>query len=169
MRCCYSCSERIKELGCQLFIDNYFNTPALHWNLLQRKVYCAGAVRMNRQSMPKPPKTLVPSNKDMKKSDMNCFAADNINFVRWMSSKGEHMLSNFFSAQPLYHVSQKQKGSSTKDIISSSNIRKQYNEHQCYGRCRHNGLKKMTHQFDHRLNTKYSIYHLRVVFNLYDI
>ena len=125
-------TEKIKGLGCQLFIDNYFNTPTLQWNLLQGKVYCTGTVRLNRKNMPKPPKAVVPSDKDTKKGDMNCFATDDENFVMWMDSRGVHMLSNFLSAQPLYKVSLKQKGSSTKDIISCPNIRKQYNEHN-YG------------------------------------
>ena len=40
-------SEKIQGLYCQVYIDNFFNSPLLQWKLLQQNIQSAGTVRTN--------------------------------------------------------------------------------------------------------------------------
>ena len=48
-----SLTEKLKDLNCQIFCDNYFNSPLLHAILYQKKIFCAGTVCINRKNVSK--------------------------------------------------------------------------------------------------------------------
>ena len=72
-------TEKIKHLDCQIFIDNFFNTPSLLKKLLENRILSAGTVRMNHKHLPK---TKIPSDKPMKRGDVVSFHANEITFVK---------------------------------------------------------------------------------------
>ena len=60
-------TQKIERLGCQVFIDNFFNSPALQKLLLEKGILSVGTVRPNQKHMPK---SDVPSDKWMKRGDV---------------------------------------------------------------------------------------------------
>ena len=154
-------TEKIRDIGCHIFIDNFFNSPALQVQLFQRKIFSAGTVRANRKNLPK---ANVPSDKNMKRGDVACFTSNGIFYVKWMDNRAVHMTSNYLSAFPTSDVKRRKKGSSEKETFNCPAVVKQYNEYM--GGVDIMDQKKVTYQFDHRSNIKY---YLRVVSDLIDI
>lgn len=154
-------TEKIKNFGCQIFIDNFFNSPSLQWTLLDNGILSAGTVRINRKHLPK---TNVPSDKFMKRGDVVSFQANGITFVKWMDNKAVFLLSNFLSETPYHTVKRRKKGSKEKEAVRSPDVVKEYNSHM--GGVDLMDQKKVTYQFDHRSKSKY---YLRIVYDFIDI
>ena len=154
-------TEKIKNLKCQIFIDNFFNTLSLQKNLLKNRILSAGTVRMNHKHLPK---TKIPSDKSMKRGDMVSFHVNEITFVKWMNNKAVFLLSNFLSATPYHTEKPRKKGSNEKEAVTSPNVVRQYNFHM--GGVDLMDQKKVTYQFDHRSKSKY---YFRIVHDFIDI
>lgn len=154
-------TEKIKGLGCQVFIDNFFNSPLLQALLHKDKILSAGTVRQNRKHVPK---AQVPQDKNMKRGDIACFVSNDVCYVKWMDNRAVHMVSNFLSPFPIHEVKRRKKGSSAKVSVSCPNVIKQYNANM--GGVDIMDQKKVTYQMDHRSKYKY---YLRPVFDLVDI
>ena len=60
-----SLTEQIKNLQCQVYIDNFFNTAQLQFNLLKNGIWSAGTVRLNTKNLPESKQ--LPNNKCMNK------------------------------------------------------------------------------------------------------
>ena len=95
-------TEKIQGLFCQLYMDNFLNSPLLQWKLSQQNILNAGTVRANRKHLPKAPQ--VPCDKSMKRGDVVAFEANNIHYIKWMDNKPVQMLSNFLSVHSLHNV-----------------------------------------------------------------
>lgn len=154
-------SEKLERLGCQLFIDNYFNSPMLQVVLYGRKIFSAGTVRTNRKHLPKKSES---QEAKMKKGDSVSVESHHVFFTKWMDSKPVNMLSNFLAIEPTQEVKRRVSGFCEKQNISCPAVVKQYNEFM--GGVDIMDQKKVTYQYDHRAKTKY---YLRVVFDLIDI
>ena len=155
-------TEKIIGSHCEIFIDNFFNSPQLQLNLLQRSIFSAGAVRTNRKGLPKQEK--VPTDKEMAKGEMVCMASNDILYTKWMDSKAVHMLSNFLLACPVHEISRRIKGSRTSKIVKCPDVLEKYN--QFMGGVDLMDQKKVTYQFSHRSSHKY---YIRLVFDIVDI
>ena len=155
-------TEKLKDLKCEVYIDNYFNSPLLQFELLQKDIFSAGTVRANRKHLPKAPQ--VKPDKAMERGEVQAFEAEGIRFVKWMDNKAVLMLSNFISVHPLKEVKRRKKGTSTSEMVSCPAVIEQYNNHM--GGVDIMDQKKTTYQFDHRSKYKY---YLRVVHDLIDI
>ena len=46
-------TRRVEGVGHKLYMDKFFSPPNLYDDLIQKKIYCCGTVRLNRQGMPK--------------------------------------------------------------------------------------------------------------------
>ena len=100
-----SLAEQIKNLQCQVYIDNFFNTAQLQFNLLKDGISSAGTVRLNRKNLPKSEQ--LPNDKSMNKRDMVSFESNAVYFTKWIDSKSVHMLhmlSNFLATLPVQDV-----------------------------------------------------------------
>ena len=153
-------TEKIEHISCQVYVDNFFNSPSLQVILLQKGIYCAGTVKTNRKLLPKKD---VTADKDMKR-EVASYEASGITYVKWMDNKSVHMLSNFLSAHPLHEVKRRKKGSKKHEKVCFPNVVKRYNTYM-------DGVdlmdqKKVTYQFKHCSKFKY---YLRVVFDMFDI
>ena len=42
-------TNSIQQLGCEVYIDNFFNSPQLQFTLLQQGIYSCGTVRPNKK------------------------------------------------------------------------------------------------------------------------
>ena len=157
-----SLTENIKNLHCQIFIDNFFNSPQLQYNLLRNGIYSAGTVRINRKNLPD--KEKIPEDKKMDRGQMVCFSSNDIYFTKWMDNKGVHMLSNFLGTHPIEQLQQKSKGKKEKFAVQCPSVIHKYNK--LMGGVDLMDQKKVTYQFDHRSKHKY---YLRIVNDLVDI
>ena len=119
-------TEKIRNIGCHIFIDNFFNSPALQTMLLQNKIFSAGTVIANRKNLPK---ANVPSDKSMKRGDVACFTSNGIFYVKWMDKKAAYMVSNYLSAFPTTEIKRRKKGSCQKESFKCPAVVKQYNEY----------------------------------------
>ena len=156
-----SLTEQIQSMYCEVYIDNFFNSSQLQYNLLKRGILSAGTVRLNRKNLPR---NDLPEDKAMNKGDMVCFESNEIYFTKWMDCKAVHMLSNFLATQPVQDVHRKKKGSSAKQSIKCPYVIQQYNQHM--GGVDLMDQKKVTYQFDRRSKYKY---YLRLVHDIIDI
>ena len=120
-------TEQIKNLQCQVYIDNFFNTAQLQFNLLKRGIWSEGTVRLNRKNLPK--SELLPNGKSMNKEDMVSFESNAVYFTKWMDNKSVHMLSNFLATLPAQDLQRKKKKCSGKDVVKCPFVVKQYNKH----------------------------------------
>ena len=75
-------TNSIQQLGCEVYIDNFFNSPQLQFTLLQQGIYSCGTVRPNKKKLPKSDK--VPSKEEMSKGDMICLASKRIYYTKRM-------------------------------------------------------------------------------------
>ena len=71
-------TNSIKDLFCEVYIDNFFNSPSLQYSLLEKGIYSCGTVRSNRKFMPK---TLA-TDKSMKRGDIDYVAAMGVSCVK---------------------------------------------------------------------------------------
>ena len=116
--------EKIEHIGCQVYVDNFFNSPSLQMILLQKGIYCAGTVRTNRKLLPKKDVTV---DKDMKRGEVASYEASDITYVKWMDNKPVHMLSNFLPAHLLHQIKRRKKGFKKHEKVCCPKVVKQYN------------------------------------------
>lgn len=85
----------IDSIGHRLYFDNFFSTYEVFRQLLERNIFAAGTIRINRFSNPP-----LPADNVMKKSGRGTFAEvtnrdQNIFVTKWFDNKPIHMASNF--------------------------------------------------------------------------
>ena len=85
--------KSIIGLGCELYIDNFFNSPTMQCYLAERNIRCCGTVRPMRKHMPKD----FPAHNTMKRGDVSHFTCNGISAINWMDNKPVYLLSNFIS------------------------------------------------------------------------
>ena len=154
-------TQELENLFCQVYIDNFFKSPALQVELLSKNTYSVGTYRPNRKHLPK---DKLPDDAKMKKGDVIAFEANGVNFVKWMDNKAVYMLSNCLSAYPLQTIKRRKKGSKESDTVVFPLLVKSYNEYM--GGVDITDQKKVTYQFSHKSHHKY---YLRIVYDLIDI
>ena len=145
-------TQELENLFCRVYIDNFFNSPALQIELLSKNIYSVGTVRPNRKHLPK---DKLPDDAKMKKG---------VNFVKWMDNKAVYMFSNCLSAHPLQTIKRRKKGSKESDTVVCPLLVKSYNEYM--GGVDIMDQKKVTYQFSRKFHHKY---YLRIVYDLIDI
>ena len=86
-------TEKLKDLFCEIYIENFFNFSILQHMRTLNGVWSAGTVRSSRK-----PKNDVPADIEMERGEVACYESNGINYVKWKDNKGVHMLSNHLSA-----------------------------------------------------------------------
>jgi len=155
-------TKLLEELCCQIFIDNFFNSPLLQVRLFEKKIYLCGTVRADTKHMPKNLK----ADKEMKRGDMDTMTANRVTCVKWMDNRAVLLLSNFMpcSKDDVTHVLRRQAGSSEKLRVPCPSIVTTYNKFM--GGVGVMDQKKVSYETDRKSKTKY---YLRMFFDLLDI
>lgn len=155
-------SNSLEQLCCQIFIDNFFNSPLLQVRMLQKKIYLCGTVRVDRKFMPKNLKT----DKELKRGDWDAMTANGITCVKWMDNRSVTLLSNFLPCKKdeVTHVLRRQAGSAEKLRVSCPTIVTTYNKFM--GGVDLMDQKKVSYETDRKSKIKY---YLRIFFDLLDI
>jgi hypothetical protein len=150
----------LKDLYCEVYIDNFFNSPSLQESLLHKGIYSCGTVRSNRKFMPKSLK----NDKCMKRGDIDYVSANKVNCVKWMDNRSVLMLSNFISPEEKTTARRRQQGNVEKLVIDCPMMIKKYN--QFMGGVDLMDQLKGTYGYDRKSPTKF---YLRVFFDVLDI
>lgn len=153
-------TEKIKGLGCEVYIDNFFNSPLLQFELIGRNTKSCGTVRTNRKNLPKN----APADKGMKRGDIFTTSFNGISYVKWMDNKGVHLLTNFIPPMEKDTVKRRKAGSGQKiDVPCPLSVIK-YNKNM--GGVDLMDQRKVAYEVDRRSTIKY---YLRLFFDLMDI
>lgn len=155
-----SLTEKLKGLGCEVYFDNFFNSPALQYKLMKQNTKACGTVRTNRKHVPKS----LPLDKNMKRGDIHAESSNGISFVKWMDTKSVHMLTNFISPVPTGTVKKKQAGNAQKISVTCPEVIICYNKHM--GGVDLMDQRKSYYEIDRKAKIKY---YLRLFFDLMDI
>lgn len=153
-------TDKIKGLGCEVYIDNFFNSPMLQYMLMNCNTKCCGTVRTNRKNLPKN----APSDKDMKRGDIFTTSFSGISYVKWMDNKGVHLLTNFVPPMEKGTVKRRKAGSAEKIDVSCPLTVIKYNKNM--GGVDLMDQRKVCYELDRRSTIKY---YLRLFFDLFDI
>lgn len=153
-------TEQLKGLGCEVYFDNFFNSPALQHKLMMQNTKACGTVRTNRKNVPKS----LPSDKSMKRGDIHAVSTNGITFVKWMDTKAVHMLSNFISPVPTSTVKRRQAGTAQKINVTCPEVVMRYNKYM--GGVDLMDQRKACYEVDRKAKIKY---YLRLFFDILDI
>lgn len=155
-------TKSLENLGIEIFIDNFFNSPLLQYALKTKGINCCGTVRPNRKHMPKNMK----DEKMMKRGDSDRMYADGVSCVKWKDNKSVMLLSNYLSPMATSEVSRRQKTAEgfQRIKISQPEMIKTYNMNMSGVDLM--GQKKVTYEIDRKSKVKF---YLRIFFDLMDI
>lgn len=147
-------------LTCEVYFDNFFNSPLIQHNLLTDNIKSCGTVRANRKHLPKN----IPTDKSMKRGDIYTASSGGISFIKWMDNKAVHMLTNFISPVPTANVTRRQSGSADRLVVKCPDVIKRYNKYM--GGVDLMDQKKVYYEVDRKSKIKY---YLRLFFDILDI
>jgi Transposase IS4 len=157
-----SLTRSLENLGCEVFIDNFFNSPLLQVEMLEKKVYLCGTVRADRKHMPR---NLSPD-VDMERGDIDVSSANGISCIKWMDNRSVLLLTNFLPSTSVDStvVYRKQKGTCERLRVPCPVIVSTYNKY--IGGVDLMDQKKVSYEIDRKAKVKY---YLRIFFDLLDI
>lgn len=153
-------TKKIEGLGCEIYMDNFFNSPSLQYRLIEQNTKACGTVRTNRKHLPK----TAPSDKTMKRGDIYTTSYHGISYVKWMDNKGVHLLTNYLSPVETDIVKRRKAGSADKIDVRCPKIVLHYNKNM--GGVDLMDQRKVSYEIDRRSKIKY---YLRLFFDLFDI
>lgn len=147
-------------LGCEVYFDNFFNSPMLQYNLAKLNIKSCGTIRTNRKHIPKN----LPLDKHMRRGDIFTVSFEGISFVKWMDNKAVHLLTNYLSPIPTQTVKRRQVGSAQSLNVTCPDIVCKYNKNM--GGVDLMDQRKVTYEVDRKSKIKY---YLRLFFDILDI
>jgi hypothetical protein len=83
--------RRVEGVGHKLFMDNYFSSPTLFDDLMERKINSCGTVRNDRRGMPQ---DIRPKFMKLKKGDIVMRVKGHLSAVRWKDKRDVFVLTN---------------------------------------------------------------------------
>lgn len=152
-------SNSLSGLGCEIFFDNFFNSPTLQLKLLQKNIKACGTVRSNRKYMPK-----FEEHSKLQRGDSIFYTTNGISVIKWKDNKDVLLCTNYLSPVPQITANRRVAGNSQKISVKCPAIISTYNEYMA-------GVdlmdqRKAVYEHDRKCATKY---YLRFFFDLLDI
>jgi hypothetical protein len=83
----------VENKGHKIYMDSYFSSPGLFYDLRIRKIGSCGTVRHNRKDMPA---NFGPKQLKLKKGDIVSKVRDNLTAICWKDKRVVYMLSNIY-------------------------------------------------------------------------
>ena len=136
-----SLCQKLKDMYCFVFFDNFFISPALFVKLLEMGIYVTGTVRANRKNMP-----VLKHGKEMKCGELDWFSSNHLSAIKWMDNKSVILLSNYFNLKETQQVEWRVKGSKDKVKVTCASVIQEYN--QFMGGVDLSDQMKVTHEVD---------------------
>ncbi|XP_055923064.1 piggyBac transposable element-derived protein 4-like [Eupeodes corollae] len=150
----------LQNLGCEIYFDNFFNSPNLQHKLANMNIRSCGTVRSNRKNIPKN----LPADKMMKRGQIYATSSQGISFIKWMDNKAVFMLTNFLSPITTTTVKRRMHGSGEKINVTCPDVVVKYNKNM--GGVDLMDQRKVCYEVDRKAKIKY---YLRLFFDLLDI
>lgn len=120
-----------RNVGHQLYFDNFFNSPKLQVQLAKQGILCLGTVRPNRV-----PNCTLPSEKEMKSAGRGTYVEKvtkiddiDMSIVRWMDKKPVNLLSTFAGSEPAGEAKRWSGKEKKEIIIPCPHVVQVYNKH----------------------------------------
>jgi len=88
-------TRKIEGRGHNLYMDNFFSSPALFDDLAKKQIYCCGTVRPNRKGMPQ---DLRLKTTKLKRRDICVRTRADLTAMLWRDKRDVCMLTNIHSA-----------------------------------------------------------------------
>ena len=109
-----------------LYVDNFYSSPTLFIDLLQKGIYCTGTVRTNRKGFPS---ALIPPNKSMPQGSYRFASstANQLTAVWWKDRKDVFVISTLHK-KAVDQVMKRPKGSKEKINIPCPSMIVDYNQ-----------------------------------------
>ncbi|XP_047106492.1 piggyBac transposable element-derived protein 4-like [Schistocerca piceifrons] len=152
-------TKSLSGLGCEIYIDNFFNSPALQYYLGLQNIRSCGTVHTNRKNIP----MTFPPDKEMKRGDSYSLSSNGLTIIKWMDNKPVFLMTNFISPIPCTTVKRRQSGSSEKINVQCALMIRKY---KWMGGVDLTDQKKVTYEIDRKAKIKY---YMRIFFDLLDI
>lgn len=153
-------SKGLQGLGCEVYFDNFFNSPILQHKLAHMNIRACGTVRSNRKNIPKN----VPADKTMQRGEIFATSSQGISFIKWMDNKPVFLLTNFLSPIPTTTVKRRVQGSGEKINVTCPEVVVKYNKNM--GGVDLMDQRKVCYEVDRKAKIKF---YLRLFFDLQDI
>ena len=154
-------SRGLIDSGCELYFDNYFNSPELMITLHSYGIKAVGTVRKNRKGLPEN----IKADNLLSKEDIDFHQTKDgkLNFMKWKDTKAVLMLSNFINPKTTEQSSRKKKGSAERVTVPVPSMVLKYNSYM-------SGVDtadqmNAAYRYDHRSRKKY---YLRMFHDLID-
>jgi len=87
--------RKVKGCGHKLYVDNFFSSPELYDDLVNKKIYCCGTVRPNRRGMPQ---DLASKSTKLKRRDIRIRTRADLTAILWQDKRDICMLTNIHNA-----------------------------------------------------------------------
>ena len=100
-----SLCQKLKDMHCFIFFDNFFASPALLVKLLEMGIYATGTVRANRKNIP-----VLKHDKEMKRGKHDWFSSNHLSAIKWMENKSVIILSNYFNPKETQQIERRVRG-----------------------------------------------------------
>ncbi|GFS46856.1 chimeric ERCC6-PGBD3 protein [Trichonephila inaurata madagascariensis] len=155
-----SLTEQLKGLGCEVYFNDFFNSPALQYKLMKQNIKACGTIRTNRKNVPKS----LPLDENMQRGDIHAESSSGISFIKWMDIKSVHMLTNFISPERNGTVKRRHAGTAEKVNVTCPEVVICYNKHR--GGVDLMNQRKACYEVNRKVKIKY---YLRLFFYLLDI
>lgn len=153
-------TQKLNGLGCEIYFDNFFNSPRLQYKLMMKNLKACGTVRTNRKNIPKN----LPLDKTMQRGDIYYASFQGISLIKWMDTKSVHMLTNFISPEETTFVKRRQAKSAQKISVVCPEVITNYNKYM--GGVDLMDQRKVCYEVDRKAKIKY---YLRLFFDIMDI
>lgn len=156
----YQLCEPLYGLDCEVYFDNFFNSPTLQLELLRKNLKACGTVRSNRKHTP----TGFPSDKKMKRGDIVSKVSNGVYCTKWMDNRAVFMCTNFISHLIETQVKRRQSGSANKINIPCPLVIQKYNKGM--GGVDLMDQKKVYYEINRKSKFKF---YLRIFFDIFDL
>jgi hypothetical protein len=88
-------ARKIEGCGHKLYMDNFFSSPELFDDLVNKQIYCCGTVRPNRRGMPQ---DLRPKTTKQKRGDIRIRTRADLTAILWLDKRDVRTLTNIHNA-----------------------------------------------------------------------
>ena len=116
-------TEPFWNLNHHVFFDNFFSSPKLLQDLLDRKTYACSTVRLNRKGLP------ACSKKKLKTGEIVCSRKNHIVFTKWHDKRDVSVLSTNCNPQSPHILVQRTNKKKEKFVIYKPRVIQLYSEH----------------------------------------